>query len=99
MTVKSGDPGDNERQFSLRVHHQKLAIEEFITISDPWTFEQRISMNDSNKYNPLADEDIEEVLANAAGNHSVKTKIQFTGAFWRQEILWDNDDDGDDQHN
>ena len=96
MTVKSGDPNDNERQFSLQIS-PNLAIEEFITISDPWTFEQRISMNHSNKYFD-EDEDIER-LDKAAGNHSVKTRIQFTGAFWRQEILWDEEDDGNFQHN
>ena len=68
MTVKSSGLQDNDRSYTLRVN-EKLTMEEFITISDPWTFEQLIFMKDSN---------IED---NA--NHSIKTRIQYTGAFWR----------------
>ena len=68
MTIRSSDLQDNDRNYRLRVN-EKFTMEEFITISDPWTFEQLISMKDSN---------IED---NA--NHSINTRIQYTGAFWR----------------
>ena len=52
-------------------------MEDFIRISDPWSFEQLITMKDLN----IEDKE----------NYSVKTRIQFTGHFWRQQIEWDGD--------
>ena len=78
MTVRSFDSEDNSRSFSLKVN-ESFSMEDFIEFSDPWTFEQLISMNDLN----LADED----------NYQVKTKLQFTGHFWRQQIQWDANTD------
>ena len=76
MTVRSSDYQDNVRNYSLRVN-EKLTMEDFIRISDPWSFEQLITMKDLN----IEDKE----------NYSVKTRIQFTGHFWRQQIEWDGD--------
>ena len=47
MTIKSSDLQDNDRSYTLRVN-EKLTMEEFITIPDPWTINQNISMKDLN---------------------------------------------------